>query len=126
MPLSVPPLDCGYDHQHAVELARQAGVTNEEFIEADEYARQLDKHQAWGLPFNGYCNAAGYGYVQEPTLAVAQDGWNSYEAFARLSYGAQTAVVYESLTAAHDVDHESARHFLKHERGIIIHGNQPY
>lgn len=126
MSLPVPPRDCGYDHDHAVALARRDGVTDDEFAEAAAYGRLLDAHRAWGLPFNGYCNAAGYGYVQEPTFAVAQDGWNAYEAFSRLSRGAQTAVVYESLTAGHDVDHESARQFLKHERGVIIHANQPY
>ena len=59
-------------------------------------------------------------------MAVAQDGWNSHEAFNRLSRGAQTAIVYFSLERGHDIDRESARNFLKHERGIIIHGNQPY
>lgn len=50
MSLPVPPRDCGYDHDHAVALARRDGVT----------------------------------------------------------------------------DAESARQFLKHERGVIIHANQPY
>ncbi|NMN02061.1 glycerophosphodiester phosphodiesterase [Bifidobacterium panos] len=126
MPLPIPPEDSGFTHDHALELARKAGASQDDLRMADAYARELDVHAAWGLPFNGYCNAAGYGYVQEPTMAVAQDGWNSHEAFNKLSRGAQTAIVYFSLERGHDIDRESARNFLKHERGIIIHGNQPY
>lgn len=126
MPLPTPPEDSGYDHARAIELARAAGTTDAEIAEAEAFAAELDAHRAWGLPFNGYCNAAGYGYVWEPTMAVAQDGWDSHQAFLALSHGAQTAVVYDSLERGHDIDRESARQFLKHERGIIIHANQPY
>lgn len=126
MPLPIPPEDSGYDHAHAVELAKAAGATDADIAEAEAFADDLEAHQAWGLPFNGYCNAAGYGYVWEPTMAVAQDGWDSHEAFLNLSRGAQTAIVYDSLERGHDIDRESARQFLKHERGIIIHANQPY
>ncbi|MBT1176642.1 MULTISPECIES: hypothetical protein [Bifidobacterium] len=126
MPLPTPPEDSGYERSTADDLARKAGTREEDFPQADEYCALLDKHHAWGLPFNGYANAAGYGYVQEPTLGIAQDGWDSHEAFKALSWGAQTAVVYRSLERGHDIDRESARNFLKHERGIIIHGNQPY
>lgn len=126
MSLPIVPEDCGYDHARAVELAKGTGVTDEEIREADVFAEELQSHHAWGLPFNGYCNAAGYGYVRDPTMAVAQDGWDSHRAFLQLSRGAQTTVVYGSLERGRDVDRESARQFLKHERGIIIHGNQPY
>ncbi|MBW3087186.1 glycerophosphodiester phosphodiesterase [Bifidobacterium sp. 82T24] len=126
MPLPTPPEDSGYDRATADELARRHGALDEDFPIADAYGAELDKHHAWGLPFNGYANAAGYGYVQEPTLGIAQDGWDSHEAFTRLTPGAQTIVVYRSLERGHDIDRESARNFLKHERGIIIHGNQPY
>lgn len=126
MPLPIPPEDSGYDHAHAIELSKAAGATDADIAESETFGLALDKHNAWGLPFNGYCNAAGYGYVWEPTMGVAQDGWDSHEAFLTLSRGAQTAIVYTSLERGHDIDRESARQFLKHERGIIIHGNQPY
>lgn len=126
MVLATPPLDCGYTRRHADMLARHAGAQAQDFIEADTYCEQLDNHHAWGLPFNGYANAAGYGYVYEPTMAVSQDGWDAHAAFQYLSRGAQTTVVLRSLEQGHDIDKESARNFLKHERGIIIHGNQPY
>lgn len=126
MSLPKPPEDSGYDRSTADDLARAAGALETDFPIADAYGEELDAHHAWGLPFNGYANAAGYGYVQEPTLGVAQDGWDSHKAFMALTEGAQTIVVYRSLEQGHDIDRESARNFLKHERGIVIHGNQPY
>ncbi|PLS31206.1 hypothetical protein Uis1B_0950 [Bifidobacterium margollesii] len=126
MPLPKPPEDSGYSPSHADELARAHGASEADLASAKAFGEELSLHHAWGLPFNGYANAAGYGYVQEPTLAVAQDGWDSHEAFEKLSSGAQIAVVYHSLERGHDIDRESARNFLKHEHGIIIHGNQPY
>lgn len=126
MALPLAPRDYGYSRQEADALAQQAGACSVDFAAADQYCDLLDVHHAWGLPFNGYANAAGYGYVYEPTMAIAQDGWDAHAAFLRLSSGAQTAVVYRSLEQGHDIDKESARKFLKHERGIIIHANQPY
>ncbi|WP_146191999.1 glycerophosphodiester phosphodiesterase [Bifidobacterium catulorum] len=126
MPLPTPPEDSGYDRATADDLARRHGAQDGDFPLADAYGAELDRHHAWGLPFNGYANAAGYGYVQEPTLGIARDGWDSHKAFKALTPGAQTIVVYRSLERGHDIDRESARNFLKHERGIIIHGNQPY
>ena len=115
-----------YDRARSNDLARRTGATDADLAHADAFAAELDRHDAWGLAFCGYCNPAGYGYAFDPSRGIAADGWNSYQAFTRLAAVAQTAVVFRSLERGHDADRESARYFLKFERGIIIHADRPF
>ncbi|WEV59866.1 hypothetical protein OZX67_04880 [Bifidobacterium sp. ESL0728] len=101
-------------------IARNVKVDDASRQAADEYCQLLDKHHAWGLCFNGYANAAGYGYVYEPTMAVAADGWDAQPQFRKLSRTAQLLVVLKSFQSGHDIDRESGRNFLKNEFGIVI------
>jgi hypothetical protein len=110
----------------AASLAAKKGANEHDAVLADAFGKELDVHHAWVLPFSGYVNAAGYGYCKEPTFAVAQDGWDAYAAFSRLSRGAQLVLAYRGLVENHDSDKEALRYFLKFECGIIVNGNQPY
>lgn len=94
--------------------------------QVQQYRSELDTHHGWGVCFIGYVNAAGYGYVYEPTMAVTQDGWDAHRAFLVLPERVRLAVVLESLLSGKDIDWESARKYLKHEWGIIIHNNSPF
>ena len=108
----------------AIAATLEVGTSSR--MAADAYCAALDRHRAWGLCFNGYANAAGYGYVYEPSMAVSRDGWDAHAAFLELDRDAQTLVVVRSFQSGHDIDRESGRNWLKHERGIIIHGNSPF
>ena len=107
-------------------LSRRAGATDEDLAAARAFASQLDRHYAWGIAFHGYCNPAGYGYAFDPSFGVSADGWDAYHAFQKLSPAAQTVIVLRALEPGCDADRESARYFLKFERGIIVHDDQPF
>lgn len=101
-------------------IARKVKADDASRQAADEYCRLLDRHHAWGLCFNGYANAAGYGYVYEPTMAVAADGWDAHAPFCELGKTSQLLVTVKSFRSGHDIDRESGRNFLKNEFGIVI------
>ena len=108
------------------EIARGIHADKASLAEADAFCAMLDSHHAWNKCFNGYVNAAGYGYVYEPTFAVTIDGWDAHAAFRALGATARLLVVVRSFQSGHDIDRESGRNYLKHECGLIIHDNSPF
>lgn len=99
--------------------AKSYGATDDDLKAADAFERDLNEHDAWGLCFFGWSNAAGYGYTDDhDARTLAEDGWDSYAHFAALPMGAQTAMAVRALMGDTDADRVSAWHFLKHERHI--------
>lgn len=99
--------------------ARSYGAEDGDIAAADAFETQLNEHDAWGLCFFGWSNAAGYGYTDDHDFrTIAEDGWDSYAHFAELPAGAQTVLAVRALMGDTDADRVSAWHFLKHDRNI--------
>lgn len=103
----------------ADKRAIEYGANCDDIKAADRFERQLSEHDAWGTCFFGYSNAAGYGYTDDhDSRAEAEDGWNAYDHFSALPFGAQTVIAVRALMGDTDADRMSAWHFMKHERSI--------
>lgn len=99
--------------------SRAYGANDEDIAAANAFEKELDEHDAWGLCFFGWSNAAGYGYTDDHDSRVtAVDGWNAYEHFNALPFGAQTVLAVRALMGDADADRVSAWCFMKHERHI--------
>ena len=115
------PVDVPEDWRERADARSKSefGVSDEDLAAADAFESELDEHNAWGLCFFGWSNAAGYGYTDDhDTNTVAVDGWNAYSHFASLPYGAQTAIAVRALMGDTDADRVSAWHFMKHNRSV--------